>query len=84
MFAGIAGAEVNAVFVLRVQAKGGFAALLETAAVLSLILTVGGEYSAAAVKNAGAFATVAYPNFVVACDQAFGMLLLQDFRITPL
>ena len=58
-------------FVLRVQAKGGFAALLETAAVLSLILTVGGEYSAAAVKNAGAFATVAYPNFVVACDQAF-------------
>lgn len=83
VFAGIAGTEVNAVFVLRVQTKGRFAALLETAAVLPLLLTVGGQYGAAAIKNAGAFAPVAYPDFVVACDQAFGVILLSDFCLAP-
>ena len=68
-------------FVLRIQAKGGFSALLETAAVLPLILTVGGQHSAAAIKNAGAFAPVAYPDFVVACDQAFGVILFPDFWV---
>lgn len=79
VFAGITGAEINAVFVLRVQAKGRFAALLETASVLPFILTVRGQYGAAAIKNAGAFTPVAYPDFVVACDQAFRVILFPDF-----
>lgn len=81
VFAGIAGAKINAVFVLRIQAKGRFAALLKTTAVLPLIFTVGGQYGAAAIKNAGAFAPVAYPDFVVACDQAFGVILFPDFWV---
>ena len=81
VFAGIAGTEVNAVFVLRIQAKGGFAALFETAAVLPLVLTVGGSAQRGSQKNAGAFAPVAYSDFVVACDQAFGVILFPDFRL---
>ena len=61
VFAGIAGAEINAVLVLRIQTKGRFAALLETPPVLPLIFPVGGEYGAAAIKNTGAFAPVAAP-----------------------
>lgn len=83
LFAGIAGAEVNAVFILRIQAKGGFSALFETASVLPLILTVRGQNSTTAIKNAGAFAPVAYPDFVIACDQAFGMILFPYFRLAP-
>lgn len=83
VFAGIAGAEINAVFVLRVQTKSGFAALFETASVLPLVFTVGGQYGAAAIKNAGAFAPVAYPDFVVACNQAFGVILFLNFRLAP-
>lgn len=75
VFAGITGAEIYAVFILRIQTKGGFAALFETAAILPFILTVGGENSAAAIKNARAFAPVAYSDFVIACDQAFGVIL---------
>ena len=81
MFAGITDAEIYAVFILRIQAKSGLAALFETAADLPFILTVGGKNSAAAIKNAGAFAPVAYPDFVVACDQAFGVILFTDFRL---
>lgn len=39
--AGIAGAEINAVLVLRVQTKGRFAALLEAPSVLPLVFPVG-------------------------------------------
>lgn len=83
LFAGIAGAKVNAVFILRVQAKGGFSALLETAAVLSFIFTVGSEDGTAAIKNAGALAPAAYPDFVISCNQTFGVILLSDFRVAP-
>ena len=83
VFAGIAGAEINAVLVLRVQTKGRFAARLEAPSVLPLVFPVGGEDGTAAIKNTGAFAPVADPDLVIACDQAFGVILLQDFRRTP-
>ena len=84
IFAGIAGAEINAVLVLRVQTKGRFATLLEAPPVLPLVFPVGGEDGTAALKNTGAFTPVADPDLVIACDQAFGVLLFQNFRITPL
>lgn len=59
--AGIAGTEIYAVSVLRVQAKGGLSALFETAAALPFLFTVGSKDSTAAIKNAGAFAPVAIP-----------------------
>ena len=74
--AGIAGAKINAVLVLGVQAKGRFAALLEAPPVLPLVFPVGGEDGAAAIKNTGAFAPVADHDLVIACDQAFGVILL--------
>ena len=83
IFAGIAGAEINAVLVLRVQTKGGFAVRLEAPSVLPLVFPVGSEDGTAAIKNTGAFAPVADPDLVIACDQAFGVILLQDFRRTP-
>jgi len=43
VFAEIAGAEINAVLVLRIQTKGGFAARLEAPSVLPLVFSVGGE-----------------------------------------
>ena len=82
--AGIAGAEINAVLVLRIQAESRFAARLEAPSVLALVLPVGGKDGTAAIKNTGAFAPVADPDLVIACDQAFGVLLLQNFRITTL
>jgi len=38
----------------------------------------------AAIKNTGAFAPVADPDLVIACNQAFGVLLFQNFRRTSL
>ena len=81
--AGIAGAEINAVLVLRIQAESRFAARLEAPSVLALVLPVGGKDGTAAIKNTGAFAPVADPDFVIACNQAFGVILLQEFRSTP-
>ena len=69
--------------VLRVQTKGRFAALLEAPSILPLVFTVGGEDGTAAIKNTGAFAPVADPDLVIACNQAFGVLLLQNSRRTP-
>ena len=82
--AGIAGAEINAVLVLRIQAESRFAARLEAPSVLPLVFPVRGEDGTAAIKNAGAFAPVADPDLVIACDQAFGVILLQNFRIATL
>lgn len=81
--AGIAGAKINTVLILRIQAEGRFAARLEAPPVLPLVFPVGGADGTAAIKNTGAFAPVADPDLVIACDQAFGVLLLQDFRRTP-
>ena len=67
--------------VLRVQAKGRFATFLEAPSVLPLVFPVGGEDGTAAIKNTGAFAPVAYPDFVVACDQTFGVILFPYFRL---
>jgi len=67
------------VLVLRVQTKSRFAALLEAPTVLPLIFPVGCENGTAAIKNTGAFAPVTDPDLVIACDQAFGVILLQDF-----
>ena len=79
--AGIAGTEIYAVSVLRVQAKGGLSALFETAAALPFLFPVGSKDSTAAIKNAGAFAPVAHSDFVIACDQAFGIILFPNFRV---
>lgn len=81
--AGIAGTEIYAVFVLRIQAKCRLSALFESAAVLPFLFPVGSEDSAAAIKNAGAFAPVAYADFVISRNQAFGIVLLPDFRFAP-
>ena len=70
-------------FILCVQAKGWFSALFETAAVLSFIFTVGSEDGTAAIKNAGALAPAAYPDFVISCNQTFGVILFSDFRVAP-
>lgn len=74
--AGIAGAKINAVLVLRVQAESRFAALLEAPPVLPLIFPVWGKDGTAAIKNTGAFTPVTDPDLVIACDQAFGVVLL--------
>ena len=81
LFAGIAGAEIYAVPVLRIQAKGGLAARFEAAAVLPFLFPVRGENGTAAIKNAGAFAPVAHADFVIACNQAFGIILFPNFRV---
>lgn len=49
-FAGIAGAEINAMLVLRVQTKSRFAALLEAPSVLPFVFPVRGEDGTAAIK----------------------------------
>lgn len=65
----------------RVQAKGGLSARFEAAAVLPFLFPVRGENGAAAIKNAGAFAPVAHSDFVIACNQAFGIILFPNFRV---
>lgn len=71
-------------FILRIQTKGGFSALLKTAAVLSFAFPVGGEYGSAAIENAGALAPAAYSDFVISCNQAFRIIFIPYFRLAPL
>ena len=75
MFALVTGAKINTVFILRIQTKSRLAAILETASLLSFGFSVGGQHGSAAVKNAGAFASVVYPDFVIACNNALDLFL---------
>ena len=65
LIAGIAGAQINAVFVLRIETEGGFSAVLHTPSVLPLVFTVGRQYGAAAVKHAAGRSEFIYAGFSV-------------------